>query len=100
MLHPRGAHDSVCRVALGPATECVSTEAIISQALEAPPMQALHVVGRGPRAALRAWNSDHRTVSETNAWLEDARLQSILGGCGRSLASVKSVFLMLCGGAV
>ena len=46
--------------------------------LAAPPMQASHAVGRGPRAALQAWSSECRTADESNQWLEDVRLQAIL----------------------
>jgi hypothetical protein len=91
----------VCMVALratpAHARDNLSTTAGFSQALAAPPMQASHAIGRGPRAALRAWSSDRRTVDETNAWMEEARIQAILGGCGRSLASVKSVCFMIGG---
>ena len=68
-----------------------ATQASVSQALSAPPMQASHAVGRGPRAALLAWSKDRLNVGETRTWMEDARLEAILGGCRRSLDSVKSV---------
>jgi len=88
MLQLFGMHGAL-RAAPAYARDNLSTTAGFSQALAAPPMQASHAIGRGPRAALRAWSSDRRTVDETNAWMEEARIQAILGGCGRSLASVK-----------
>ena len=63
----------------------------LSQALSAPPMHATHAVGRGPRAAQKAWSKERMTVCETNAWMEKARREAILGGCRRSMDSVKSV---------
>ena len=77
------------RVAQDAAPE--STEAAVSRVLSAPPLQDVHAVGRGPRAAIRAWSNDKRSVSESAAWLEEARLQAILGSSSRSLNSIKSV---------
>ena len=63
----------------------------VGQALSTPPMPAPHAVGRGPRAALKAWKGDRMSAGESGAWMEDARLEAILGGCRRSLESVKYV---------
>jgi len=77
------------RVAQDAAQESASAAAHVSRMLSAPPPLDGHAIGKGPRAAIRAWNSDKRSVSETAAWLEEARLQAILGSCSRSLESVQ-----------
>ena len=82
-------HIVLCRKAKERAVDVAHANVI--QALSAPPMQALHAVGRGPRAALLAWSNDRLNVGETRSWMEDARLEAILGGCRRSLDSVRSV---------
>ena len=61
----------------------------IVQVLDAPPMPAEQAIGRGPRAALQVWQSEKRNVGETRAWLEEARLEAVLGSCRRSLPSVR-----------
>ena len=61
----------------------------IVQAFAVPHVPATQAVGRGPRAALQVWQSERRSVGETRAWLEEARLEAVLGSCRRSLPSVR-----------
>ena len=61
----------------------------IVQALAVPHVPATQAVGRGPRAALQVWQSEHKGVGETRAWLEEARLEAVLASCSRSLPSVR-----------
>ena len=67
----------------------------IVQMLENPIASATIAVGRGPRAALRVWQEDRRSVAETSAWLEEARLEAVLGSCRRSLPSVRCACMLL-----
>jgi len=67
------------------------TNVDIQQVLERPLVVTSHARGHGPRVALRTWLSGRRSVAETAEWLEDARLEAILGSCRRSLPSVRCV---------
>ena len=61
----------------------------IMQALAAPRVPATQAVGRGPQAALKVWQSERRSVGQTRTWLEEARMEAVLGSCRRSLPSVR-----------
>ena len=65
-----------------------STRVDIAQVLETPRVPTSHAIGHGPMAALRVWQSNRRNVAETAAWLEETRLEAILGNCRRRLPSV------------
>jgi hypothetical protein len=47
-------------------------------------------VGKGPRKALLAMDFGNMTAQGRKAWVEESRLQSILGSCHRSLPSLRS----------
>jgi len=47
-------------------------------------------VGKGPRKALLAMDFGNMTAQDRKAWVEESRLQSILGSCHRSLPSLRS----------
>ena len=76
------------------------TNVDIQQVLERPLVVTSHARGHGPRVALRTWLSGRRSVAETAEWLEDARLEAILGSCRRSLPSVRCVGVTCHGGHV
>ena len=63
----------------------------IVQALAAPREASRQAVGKGPRAALLAWQQEGLNVEQTRAWMEKARLEAVLGSCKRSLPSVRFV---------
>ena len=47
-------------------------------------------LGRGPRQAMRHVDLNLRTPQQKRIWLEEARLNAILGGCKKSLPSIRS----------
>ena len=53
---------------------------------EAPVVSA----GRGPRAALKAVGLKHMSAAQRDTWLEDSRLDAILGNCRLSIPSFRS----------
>ena len=63
----------------------------VMDALDQPRADGDLATNRGPRAALQAWVKEKMTVSEILVWLEDARLEAILGSCRRSIPSVRYV---------
>ena len=65
------------------------TKVDVQQILSKSMPTTSHAVGHGPKAALRVWQCSRMNVAETVAWLEEARLESILGSCRRSLPSVR-----------
>ena len=67
----------------------------VQQILTRPLVTNSHAVGCGPRVALRKWQSSRMNITETAAWLESARLESILGSCQRSLPSVRWAVLVM-----
>ena len=46
--------------------------------------------GFGPRMAMRELRLSERSVAERKAWLEQARIEAVLGSCPLSLKSVRS----------
>ena len=70
----------------------------VQQMLTRPLVTNSHAMGCGPRVALRKWQSNRMNVTETAAWLENARLESILGSCQRSLPSVRWAELFVSAG--
>ncbi len=46
--------------------------------------------GLGPRMAIRELRLSERSEGERRAWLEQARIEAVLGSCSLSLSSVRS----------
>ncbi len=53
-----------------------------------PPNSA--AAGMGPMAAMQAMDAKMASASERLAWLEESRMDAILGACSRSYKSVRS----------
>ena len=63
----------------------------IVQALGEPLVPDTLALGRGPRAALQVWQGERRSIAETRLWMEEARMEAVLGSCKGSLPSVRLV---------
>ena len=85
----------VCRMGICGRDLVLPRAPSVMQALDAPQAEATHAVGNGPRAALKQLVNERKNVAETRVWLEDARLEAVLGGCRRSLPSVRCVCMFL-----
>ena len=64
-------------------------QVLLHQALAVKPA-APPVEGLGPRGALRHMQLAARSLEEKKSWMEEARVDAILGACRLSLRSVKS----------
>ena len=79
----------VCCMCIGGRALALPHVPDIMQALAVPLVPAMQAVGRGPQAALKVWQSERRSVGETRTWLEEARMEAVLGSRRRSLPSVR-----------
>jgi hypothetical protein len=64
--------------------------AVVLGGLRAERITAPDLLAKGPRKALKDFALSHKSAAERVAWLEQARVDAILGSCRGSLASVKS----------
>ena len=71
--------------------DAAPTRADIVHVLGVPRVPDTLALGRGPRAALQVWQGERRSIAETRRWMEEARMEAVLGSCRGSLPSVRLV---------
>ena len=85
------AKSVVARSAGGePAEKTPAREEIKLSAMLAPRNRNTTAEKRGPRDALSSLDLSHKSRAEVAMWLEEARLDALLGGCRLSMKSLKS----------